>query len=607
MTFNYLKSLILLAALFATMQLGQADSVRLEDGGEAHPDRLLAKLKPGNESLIAPGSAFSAVLAANGLSVRQTYRTMPRLVALSINSPQTTSADGSDVAALNHARLARLKQAQAKAAATGYFEYVEFDFVVRINRAPVDPFFTTNRLWGLRNRGEDGGASFVDIEAEKAWDITVGNKDVVVAVTDTGIRYTHRELVDNMWTNPAEVPGNRKDDDGNGFEDDVYGIGIVDGRRTGDPMDDDGHGTHVAGTIGARANGGGSHVGVAWEVKLMALRFLSAEGGGATSDAIVCIDYAITHKADVINASWGGGSFSKSLFDAIARCGDSGIVFVAAAGNESNNNDARPAYPASYGLDNIISVAAIDRSGNMASFSNYGSSSVDVGAPGVRIWSSTAEDDTAYDAYDGTSMAAPHVAGIAALLRAVNRRISFNDIKRFLDEGATPLTSISGNTVTGGLVNAFGALSRQAGLPYTPPTIVVPPPDASPGNPTAADIRQYAINTRQQYYNINQPYLAEAYFNFYYGLADFMDLEAQGKSAEARAAYFFRMGNFYFAHRSHYGLYATAWYYLYCQQALGYYFWCYAIGQDAAAPYYFQSYLDLAQNTYLDLSYLGLY
>lgn len=606
MTFNSPKSLLPLILILAAAPCALAEYVRLEDGGEAHPDRLMAKLKPGNESLLTPGSALAAVLADNGLSVLQTFSNLPRLLVLSVNTPLPASAIAPDMAIRNHSRLARLKQAQAKAQATGFFEYVEFDFIRRINRAPVDPFFTTNRLWGLRNRGEDGGTPFVDIESEQAWDITVGNKDIVVAVTDTGIRYTHRELVDNMWKNTAETPANGRDDDGNGFKDDIHGIDAL-VERGGDPMDDDGHGTHVAGTIGARANGGGSLVGVAWDVKLMALRFISASGGGSDSGAILCINYAITHKADVINASWGGPGFSRSLLEAIDRCRIAGIVFVAAAGNESNNNDARPSYPASYGLDNIVSVAAIDRTGNMASFSNYGSSSVDVGAPGVRIWSSTAEDDTSYEALAGTSMAAPHVAGIAALLRAVNRRVSFNDIKRFLAEGATPLPSISGNTVTGALVNAFGALRRQAGLPYTPPTIVVPPPAASPGSPTAADIRQFAVNTRQQYYNIDQPYLAEAYFNFYYGLADFMDLEAQGKSAEARAVYFFRMGNFYWAHRSHYGLYATAWYYLYCQQALGYYFWCYAIGQDAAAPYYYQSYLDLAQNTYLDLSYLGLY
>ena len=187
-----------------------------------------------------------------------------------------------------------------------------------------------------------------------------------------------------MWRNPAEIAGNGVDDDNNGYVDDVFGINAISG--SGNPFDDNDHGTHVAGTIGATANGGGPHVGVAWNVRLMALKFLPAAGGGLLSDAIECINYAISKGANIMNNSWGGGGFSTALSNAIERARVANILFVAAAGNEGSNNDVSPAYPASYTHANIVSVAAIDRRNQRASFSNFGRSSVDLAAPGVEIF-----------------------------------------------------------------------------------------------------------------------------------------------------------------------------------------------------------------------------
>src|SRR5690606_18738158 len=195
-------------------------------------------------------------------------------------------------------------------------------------------------------------------------------------------------------------------------------------NRSGDPLDDNDHGSHVAGTIGASANDEHPHTGVAWQVRLMALKFLSEEGSGFTSDAVTCIDYAVTHGARIINASWGGGGYTQALVDAITAAGERNVLFVAAAGNaalnlESEVGERFPAYPAGYDLDSIVSVAAIDRAGRIGEFSNYGEFSVDLGAPGVEIFSclgAAAKDR--YASFQGTSMAAPHVSGVAALALA---------------------------------------------------------------------------------------------------------------------------------------------------------------------------------------------
>ncbi len=226
---------------------------------------------------------------------------------------------------------------------------------------------------------------------------------MIVGVVDSGIRYTHQELAANMWTNPGEIPGNGVDDDGNGYVDDVHGIIAI--TNTGNPMDDNDHGSHCAGTIAATANNGARHVGVAYDSRLMGLKFLSASGSGATGDAIKCIDYGVANGAHILSNSWGGGGFSQALADSIAAANAAGVLFVAAAGNSSANNDTTPSYPSNCDSANVVAVAAVDRTGALASFSSYGATTVDLGAPGVDITSSTAASDTNYASFNGTSMA----------------------------------------------------------------------------------------------------------------------------------------------------------------------------------------------------------
>lgn len=266
-------------------------------------------------------------------------------------------------------------------------EYAEPNFIYSINLIPNDPLF--NNLWGLNNTGQTGGTPDADIDAPEAWDIQTGSDIVVVGVIDTGVDYTHEDLSANIWINPYEV-FDGIDNDGNGYIDDVYGINAITG--SGNPMDDNGHGTHVSGTIGAIRDNGRGITGVSNNAKIMALKFLNSAGSGTSADAIECMQYALNMKSRGINIritnnSWGGGGYSQSLYDAIRSLRDNNILFTAAAGNSSSDNDSKPFYPASYDLENIISVAATDHNDNLASFSNYGVTSVDVGAPGVNILS----------------------------------------------------------------------------------------------------------------------------------------------------------------------------------------------------------------------------
>ena len=244
----------------------------------------------------------------------------------------------------------------------------EPNFVYRATVTPNDPGLST--LWAMDK-----------ISAPAGWDTATGSKNIIVAVIDSGIDYTHSDLAANMWTNSGEIAGNGIDDDGNGYIDDVYGINTFSG--TGDPADNNGHGTHCAGVVGAVGNNGLGIVGVNWNVSLMAGKFLGSDGSGSNAGAIEAIVYAVDHGADVINASWGGEDYSAELYDAVIYAKQHGVLFIAAAGNDSNNNDQVSFYPASFTLSNIISVAATDSRDRLALFSNYGAKSVDVGAPGT--------------------------------------------------------------------------------------------------------------------------------------------------------------------------------------------------------------------------------
>jgi subtilisin family serine protease len=342
---------------------------------------------------------------------------------------------------------------------SGNYEFVEPNWVLQVGSVPNDAKYTSGMLWGLNKSNEKNG--MIGANLEEAWRITTGSNEIKVAVIDSGIRYTHQDLKANMWKNPNEIPGNGKDDDGNGYIDDIYGINAMrktEVSRKGDPMDDNGHGTHVAGTIGAQANGGGEVVGVAWNVKLIALKSFGHNGKGCTEGAISCIDYAIANGAKVINASYGGPMYSQAVHNAIKRAKDAGIFFVAAAGNDKSNNDEKAQYPANYNFDNIISVASITFSGFMSSFSNYGLKSVDICAPGSYIWSTDNENDTSYKIRYGTSMAAPHVSGVAALILSKEPTLTPSQLRKRLIDTVQPLASLKNKTVSGGALDAYAAL-----------------------------------------------------------------------------------------------------------------------------------------------------
>lgn len=418
-------------------------------GTLVHPDRILVR----EHERSARSAGPDPTLAQLGLKARALAPTgKGRLLMLESVVDPDRSLDA-------EARVARLAKHLSRLRATGRYAYVEPDYVVQASALPSDGALADGTLWGLVNTGQSGGVADADIDAEMAWDITTGSSSVIVAVIDSGIRATHQELASRMWVNPGEIAGNGIDDDGDGYVDNLHGIDAF--NQDGDPTDDNDHGTHVAGTIGAAANDGHPHVGVAWNVRLMACKFLGADGSGYVSGAIDCIDFAVANGARVLNNSWGGGGYSQALHDAIVAARDAGVLFVAAAGNESSNNDTRPAYPASYAVDNILSVAALDRSDHLASFSNYGSSTVHLGAPGVDIYSCVSDADDAYASFSGTSMAAPHVSGAAALLLARWPDLSLVELRTRLLASTVPVSELSGRVTTGGRLNAHQALTIQ--------------------------------------------------------------------------------------------------------------------------------------------------
>jgi subtilisin family serine protease len=303
------------------------------------------------------------------------------------------------------------------------------------------------------------------IDAETAWAVTRGSRDIVVGNIDTGIDYTHPDLINNVWQNPKEIPGNKKDDDGNGFVDDVVGWDFRD--KDAKPFDDNSHGSHTAGTIGATGGNGVGVTGVAPRVSIMSLRFLGgANGSGTAADAISAIEYATANGARLTSNSWGGGAFSQALFDAISAANDAGILFVAAAGNSRSDNDKAPAYPASYKLPNILSVAATDEADELASFSNFGAQSVMVAAPGVAILSTVPGND--YKRLSGTSMACPHVSGAAALLLAAYPQLKAQQVRALIMDSVDPVANLKERVLTGGRLNlakAFNKAKAQYGSP----------------------------------------------------------------------------------------------------------------------------------------------
>ncbi len=445
-------AIIAVAVWCATAALFGAD--RSRDRGE----RILVKPKPD-----APASRVALEHAATKARVHRQY---PRFGGWQV----VTLLDGLGVA-----------EALEKYRQSGLFEHVEPDHEVQPFAAPDDPYFADGTLYGLTK-----------ISAPAAWDIRSNAANVIVAVIDSGIRYTHQDLAGNLWTNPGEIPGNGLDDEGDGVIDDVHGFDATapsHSSAAGDPWDGFGHGTHVAGIIGAVGNNGVGSVGVAWRVQVMACKFISVFSG-RISDAIACMDYALAHGARVINASWGcDGCNSRALRDAIVVAGQSGAVFVAAAGNSSADLDETPFYPAAYDLDNVVAVAATGRDDQLAGFSNFGRQTVALAAPGVDIVSTFGFGDAEYRSLNGTSMAAPHVAGALALLAAQFPKATPAELVGRLLGAVDALPQLSGKCLTGGRLNLFKALTAK---PVPVARFTMSPPGGEP--PLAVTFSNRSLN-----------------------------------------------------------------------------------------------------------------
>ena len=341
-------------------------------------------------------------------------------------------------------------------------EYAEPNFEISINEAgPLDPILPHdpqfNDQWALANSGQRGGKQGADISATLAWAKTTGSDEVVVAVLDSGVDYRHEDLATNMWTRPADMAPYH--DSELGTVDDTDGYSAVDGYP--DPMDDNGHGTHCAGIIGAEGENNLGIAGVNWKVKIMPLKFMSSGGFGTTKDAIEAINYVIDRKkagvnVRIISASWGSTQKSRALEAVIRKAYENDILFVAAAGNATVDNDRRPHFPSSYNVPNVLSVAALDRNDQLARFSNYGAKSVAIAAPGVEILSTWLGNK--YEEKSGTSMATPVVSGVAALILAENPGMSVDDLRKKLMDSTDPIVALKGKTVSGGRINAAKAL-----------------------------------------------------------------------------------------------------------------------------------------------------
>ena len=396
---------------------------------------------------------------------------------------------------LSGVQLVRAEPGQSVPAAEAELErsadvvYAEPNFVRKLQAVPNDPLFS--KLYGLQNMGQPVAGAIgrpdADIDAPEAWDLTTGSRDVVAAVVDSGVDAGHPDLDSSIWTNPEESGGGRES---NGIDDDANGL--VDDWRGWDwaaddnlPADENGHGTHVAGTIAASGNDATGVTGVSWNSRVMPLRMLDADGSGTVADLISAYRYAGAEGARIVNASLGGAGFSRAELDAIDAIPNT--LFVVAAGNGGDdgvgdNVDATPEYPCAYQAANIVCVAASDQNDGLASFSNFGSASVDLAAPGVNTLSTVPGGGYAY--FDGTSMATPHTAGAAALLWSLYPGASVTGVKSALLGGTDAKSAFTGKTATGGRLNAYRSLELAAGsgglpLPVQPP----PGPSIQPSDP----------------------------------------------------------------------------------------------------------------------------
>ena len=428
-------SVFLLLVLLAAATFAQVKPA------EYAPDELLVRF--------APGRNHAAKTRAIGRAGAELAEEMGDLRWVRVRLPKGTSVE----------------QAIKSFNAAGEVEAVQPNFYYHLLSTPNDALWDS--LYGM-----------VKISAPAAWDLTTGSQAVVVADIDTGIRYTHEDLAANMWTNPGEIPGNGVDDDGNGFADDYYGFDFR--YNDPDPLDEHGHGTHTAGTIGAVGNNGLGVAGVNWNVKLMAIKIYSNTATDTTSAMLInAYNYVRMMKnrgvnIRVTNNSYGGCSeacgYDQATKDAIDALGDAGVLNVFAAGNSAANNDtpSTAEYPASYDSPSILSVAASDQTDAKPGFSNYGPISVDLAAPGLSIQSTTFSSNSSYGFLSGTSMSAPHVSGAAALLAALNPSLSAASLKATLMNSVDELPAWSGVVRSGGRLNVSAALRNQTVCTFVP-------------------------------------------------------------------------------------------------------------------------------------------
>lgn len=453
-------------------------SQRLDNDRQIYADdQIIVKLKAEAES------AFDADLMAEEIVRRPGAR-----------AEALTTRRRGDIQLIHLNRGLSVEEAVRRANEDPRVEYAEPDyFFYATNVVPDDPLFT--QMWGLSSAGCtfcEPGAQTPNIDATQAWDMTTGSDDIVAVVLDTGADLKHEDLSANAWVNPREIAGNGVDDDGNGFVDDINGWNFFNSNnQVFVDADQDFHGTHVAGSIGAVGNNGKGVTGVAWHVKLMSLKFLGTSGSGSTSDAVRGINYAIDMRnrgvnVKVINASWGGKKDSQALRDAIGAANSAGILFVCAAGNSGvnlddvpdfPNNNGADAFPGAYGraLPNVISVAAVETSGALASYSNFGHDSVSVAAPGgtncgsfctAGILSTWPGNQYRYLA--GTSMAAPYVSGIAVLLWSHEPSLTPAQVKQRIIDTSEPLPSLVSKAVRSGRASAYDALTNRIAPKQSP-------------------------------------------------------------------------------------------------------------------------------------------
>jgi subtilisin family serine protease len=430
--------MLTIARYLAAMQLAVTLAAAAASAQDFVPGELLVRWKPASK-LSARAEAMAPLGAAH-----------------------VASYDWIGVERLTLSGMA-VEEALARLALDPRVEYAEPNYIVSASRVPNDEHYPEQ--YSMSNTAQNGGFAGADISAEAAWDHFTGDPDMLIGDIDTGADYDHPDLAANIWTNPGEIAGNGLDDDGNGYVDDVHGYDFF--NHDGDPRDDNGHGTHTAGTIAAVGNNGIGVAGVVWKARIVPMKFLNSQGSGPTSGAIEALRYAQRIGAHVTNNSWGGGFYSRALEDAIIAVGERGDLLIAAAGNARSNTDTSPTYPASLPEECIISVAATDNADQLAPYSNFGLGTVDLAAPGSDVLSTW--PGGGYRLLSGTSMAAPHVTGACALLMGRFPGMAAAEVKARLLRFTTPLIGLAGRSVSGGRLNlALSSSDPDSIAPGTP-------------------------------------------------------------------------------------------------------------------------------------------